>query len=59
MEPLLILALYIFAAIALAWLVHWGGGKYGATEPFRTIVAGIVFVLVLLYGLNQTGVLAL
>lgn len=59
MEPLLILALYILFAAGLGWLVYWGAGRAGMPETPRVIIAAIIFVLILLYGLNQTGVLTL
>lgn len=59
MEPLLILALYILFAAGLGWLVYWGGAKAGVPETPRVIIAAILFIVILLYGLNQTGVLVL
>lgn len=56
MRQLLILALYILAAVGLAWLVLWGCGVVGLPSVPSMIVAGIVFVLVVLFGMKKTGV---
>lgn len=58
MEPLLVLVLYILFAAGLGWLVYWGAGKAGMEDTPRVILASIVFVLILLYGLSRTGILA-
>lgn len=56
MNQLLRLVLYILAAIGLAWLTLWGCGQVGLPSVPSMIIAGIVFVLVLVFGLNKTGV---
>lgn len=56
MRQLLILLLYILAAIGLAWLVIWGCGQVGFPQVPSMIAAGIVFVAVVIFGFNRTGV---
>lgn len=56
MRELLRLVLYILAAIGLGWLVLWGCGQVGLPQVPSMIIAGIVFVVVLIFGLNKTGV---
>lgn len=57
MKQLLTLALYILAAIGLAWLVLWGCGQLGFPQTPSMIAAGLVAVCVVLVGLNRTGTL--
>jgi quinol-cytochrome oxidoreductase complex cytochrome b subunit len=56
MRQLLILALYILGAIGLGYLTWWGANQVGLPSVPSMIVAGIVFVLVLIFGFNKTGV---
>lgn len=56
MNALLRLVLYILAAIGLGYLVYWGAGQVGLPNVPSMIIAGIVFVVVLIYGFNRTGV---
>lgn len=55
MNQLLKLALYIMAATGLAWLVLWGCDQIGLPDLPSVVLAGIVFVLVLIFGFNRTG----
>lgn len=55
MSQLLKLAIYILAAAGLGWLVLWGGNQIGLPSVLNMILAGIVFVLVILFGFNRTG----
>lgn len=57
MRQLLVLVLYILAAIGIAWLVIWGCGQLGFPQTPSMIFAGIVAVCVVLFGLNRTGTL--
>lgn len=56
MKQLLMLVLYILAAIGLAWLVIWGCAQVGFPQVPSMIAAGIVAVVVVIFGLNRTGV---
>jgi hypothetical protein len=56
MKNLLALALYILAAAGLGYLAYWGAGEVGLPNIMQIVVAGIVFVVVLIYGMNRTGV---
>lgn len=56
MNSLLRLVLYILAAIGLGYLAFWGAGVVGLPQVPSMIIAGIVFVVVLIFGLNKTGV---
>lgn len=56
MNALLRLVLYILAAIGLGYLVYWGAGQVGLPNVPSMIIAGIVFVVVLIFGMNKTGV---
>lgn len=56
MKQLLTLVLYILAAIGIGWLVLWGAGEVGLPYPIQVILAAIIFVVVLIFGLNKTGV---
>lgn len=56
MRQLLLLAFYILVAIGLAWLVLWGCGQLGFPQVPSMIAGGIVFVAVLIFGFNRTGV---
>lgn len=49
------LLIYIMFAIAIGWLVYWGGGEVGLPDVPRMIIAGLIFVVLLLFGLNKTG----
>jgi fatty acid desaturase len=55
MNSLLRLALYILAAILLAWLVLWGCQQIGFPSVPSMIGAGVVFILVLVFGLRASG----
>lgn len=59
MEAMLVLVVYILIATGIAWLVYWGAGQVGMAQTPRVIVAGIVFVLLLLFALNNAGVMTL
>lgn len=56
MRQLLLLVLYILAAIGLAYLVLWGCGQLGFPQVPSMIAGGIVFVAVLIFGFNKSGV---
>lgn len=55
MRQLLLLALYILAGVGLAWLTLWGTGYLGLPHILQVILAAVVFILVLLFGLKRTG----
>jgi hypothetical protein len=55
-NALLRLVLYILAAIGLGYLVWWGANQVGLPDVPSMIIAGIVFVVVLIFGMNRTGV---
>lgn len=57
MKQLLLLLIYILFAIAIGYLVYWGGGEVGLPDVPRMIIAGIAFVVLLLFGLSKTGTL--
>lgn len=42
-------------AAGLAWLIPWGAGEAGLPYPFGMILAVIVFILVVILGLKNTG----
>lgn len=56
MNQLLKLALYILAAAGLGYLAYWGAEQVGLPNILQIVVAGIIFVVVLIFGLNKTGV---
>lgn len=56
MNQLLRLVLYVLAAIGLAWLVVWGAGQVGLPNVPSMIIAGVVFVVVLIFGFRASGV---
>lgn len=56
MKQLLTLVLYIAAAAGCAWLVIWGAAQAGLPSVLGMMVAIIVFVLVVIFGLNRAGV---
>lgn len=56
MNQLLRLVLYVLAAIGLGWLVYWGAGQVGLLNVPSMIIAGVVFVVVLIFGFKASGV---
>lgn len=56
MNQLLRLVLYVLAAIGLGWLVYWGAAQVGLPQVPSMIIAGVVFVVVLIFGFRASGV---
>jgi hypothetical protein len=56
MKQLLILAIYILAAAGLGYLAYWGAGQVGLPNIMQLVVGGIIFGVVLIFGLQKTGV---
>lgn len=56
MNQLLKLAVYILAAAGLGYLAYWGAGQVGLPDIMQLVVGGIIFAIVLLFGLQKTGV---
>lgn len=55
MRNLLVLALYVLAAIGLGALSYWGAGEVGLPDVPQMVIAGLVFVAVLLFGFQRSG----
>lgn len=56
MNQLLRLVLYVLAAIGLGWLTFWGAAQVGLPQVPSMIIAGVVFVVVLIFGFRASGV---